>query len=153
MARGDKQAGKLQKKEPPVHLRDVLLGLALAVALALVGLYGTKLWRRAVPAFASPRSIHRVAYRATLDRIGEAGLVRARGETRERFASRVAARAPSLSRLTREHVGRAFGGRALAPPVEVRRLAGAAAAEARRQAPWWRLVLGWLNPISFFSSR
>jgi hypothetical protein len=88
-----------------------------------------------------------------LDRLVEVGLRRENGETRERFALRAAALAPSLPDLTREHVGRAFGSRALAPPPAMRDLGRRASREIRGAAPTWRVLLGLLNPISWFFSR
>jgi hypothetical protein len=94
-----------------------------------------------------------VAYRAALDRLSELGLRRVPGETRERFAERLEPRAPSLAPLTREHVGRAFGAHRLVPPAEMRRLASQAVAETVRGAPWWRVALGWIDPLSWLFTR
>jgi transglutaminase-like putative cysteine protease len=155
MARGDKHAGKL----PPPKKDDLLpsakqigqVGGSLLLAALLI-LYSIKGWRRFVPSVAGARSIHRVAYRAALDRLAETGWRREEGETRERFAARVTV-APTFSQLTREHVGRAFGAKKLATPDEVRQMMRVAGGETRAHARWWRLLLGILNPLSWTLSR
>jgi len=154
LARGDKTAGKsVDGRAKPIPWRAIGLRALLAVLFVLAQLYLVKLWRRFVPLVAGAGSVHRVAYRAALDGLVEAGFRREPGETRERFAARLGALSPSLVPLTRAHVGRAFGGRALPPPVEMRRLGRAATREARSRARWWRVLLGALDPTSWLRSR
>ena len=136
--------------------RNTARSLALygsAALLALLALlYAAKLWRRALPAFAPARAQPRVVYRAELDRLAEAGLMRRRGESREAFALRLRAEVPTLAALTRAHLAARFGGRGI-ESEQLRALARAARSELRRAIPWWRRALGLLVPWSFLRSR
>lgn len=134
--------------------KAILAALPWLLLAAFVLAYGTKLWRRLAPALSAPRHGPRVAYRAALDALSAVGVTRQRGESRERFAARAAAVAPSFGRLTAVHVGTALGSRterahasALAP------LASGVASEVRTKVPWWRWLLGLLNPLSWLWSR
>ena len=156
LARGDAHAGKL----PPPRRGDEGPGFAAVARVALLGLlallllgYGIKLWRLAVPSLAGARSVHRVAYRAALDRLVEVGHRRRPGETCEHFAERLALPGSALPSLARAHVGRLFGSRRLPGVRETRRLAVGARREAWAGAPWWRILLGCLNPLSWLLAR
>lgn len=157
LARGEKPSAKpkheAQEASKLPSAKQVGKGAGLVLGLLLLLLYAVKMWRRIAPYVAAPRSVYRLAYRAALDRLGEAGWRRSTGETRERFAVRLGGIAPTLTLLTREHVGAAFGSRRLARPGEVRRLAEQTASEAQGRARWWRLLLGTLNPISWTTTR
>ncbi len=159
MARGDRHGGKVaspqdQSTQDLARLGRVLVrGALLLLALALSLLYAIKIWRRLAPALVGAGQIHRVAYRSALDRLAEVGLVRGWGETRESFASRMMALAPSFDPLTRAHVARAFGGATLPAPRETRHWAGRVAREVRGRTPWWKTLLGWINPSSWLMSR
>ncbi len=140
-------------------LKDAALWLArgsLVAGLALfIALYSIKLWRRASPLFASGPRRTRVLYRAELDRLSEVGVLRAKGESPEAFADRVAAGLPSLTKLTRAHVGLRFGS-AWASQLkshDVSQLSQAVRDERARAFPWWRRVLGVLIPWSFLRTR
>ncbi len=129
-------------------------GLASAVAL-LALLYLVKLWRRASPMFASGPRRTRVAYRAELDRLSEVGVLRSKGESPEAFADRVAQGLPSLTKLTRAHVGLRFGSTwaSQLEPQQVHALSKAVRDERARAFPWWRRALGVLTPWSFLRTR
>lgn len=130
---------------------DVLPWILLALFLAA---YGTKLWRIFAPAVGSRRQAPRLAYRAALDRLSAVGHTRRPGESRERFAQRTSGVAPSFGRLTSALVGVALGSRAeQAQPVPLPPLASRVATEVRQQVPWWRWLLGALNPVSWLWSR
>ena len=95
-----------------------------------------------------------VAYRAALDSLSAVGWVRGYGEPRERFAGRVAEWAPAFDTLTRAHVAAALrptGATAEDLPLEV--LYRTVARQVRVRVPWWRWLLGALNPISWMWSR
>ena len=134
---------------PPYRLPDrseglIVLGSAL-LAWAGAG-HATKFWRRMAPVLARRDRTARLALRAALDRLAEAGLVRAPGETREAFAARAAALAPAIEPLTAAHLAARFGGQS-SDPVTAARLARAVARQraadprrvARRKVWWGRL--------------
>ena len=131
--------------------------------------YLAKVWRRAAPLFARPRSLARVGYRTSLDLLSEAGFARDRGESREAFAERIREKVPSFERLTAMHLaGRLGKGRdapgdddvepIFAEPLGVRSRDAWRAALAKLRSdldavPTWRRMLGFINPVSFFRSR
>jgi len=121
---------------------------SLAAGLLILFLYGSKLWRWWMPWFCREAQLPRLAYRTCLDRMADAGIVRAFGQTREAFARRMGSRA--FERLTALHVEAALGTRAL----ETRRetyleLAGEVNHDLRVQVSQIRRLLGLLNPISW----
>lgn len=147
----DQAEGSLNLRE---LARALLAALPWALLAAFVLAYGTKLWRRLAPALSAPRHGPRVAYRAALDALSAVGVTRRRGESRERFAARAAAVAPSFGRLTAVNVGSALGSRAeRARSDALGPLASGVAREVRTQVPWWRWLLGLLNPVSWLWSR
>lgn len=132
-------------------MRQALLA-TLLFGLTLVGAgHATKAWRRLAPRFLRSDRAARTAYRVSLDRLAEVGLVRQPGETREAFARRAAPLAPSFERLTALHLGARFGRRP-SEPGEARRLARAVAGElaARGGRRRW---LGLLAPFRWRASR
>lgn len=124
------------------------LGWLLGVGL-LGGHYVVKLWRRAAP-WVSDRSIAVAGYRAALDQLAELGLSRRHGESRERFAQRVGS--PSFAALTDLHVAAVFGGHAQ-PSSRWRAALSALRGELSGRAPWYRRLLGLLDPSSIHRSR
>lgn len=128
--------------------------LGQGLALALLGLYLIKLWRRFSPRFAKSKHLPRVSYRAELDRLAELGLVRSKGESREAFAERVALVSPSFRDLTRLHVGARFGSRREASRgAELAPLMRVGESERRYAFAWWRRFAGVLNPWSWLRAR
>lgn len=131
-----------------------LLGYVPYALLALIAFaYFVKMWRLAAPVFSSGS---RAAYRAALDRVSASGHIRDRGEPRERFAARLADLAPSFSMLTAVHVGTVLGSKAPGAAGQGRSakaLATDVGKEIRQATPWWRWLLGALNPISWWWSR
>jgi transglutaminase-like putative cysteine protease len=122
---------------------------AAAVAFAAFG----KLERRVAPRFARTDALPRLVYRRALDQLADAGAVRRFGETRERFAQRVGARAPSFARLTALHLRRALGGAGRGEPAELRRLGRSVAREVAGSTRAWRRALGFVNPFSWLLVR
>lgn len=127
--------------------------VAVGVPLCLLLLYLTKLWRRWSPLVAGAERLPRLAYRAELDRLSDLSMRRGFGESRERFAERIAGRAPSFAALTQRHVADRYGGERGMSRAEYRRLAGALRRERAAAAPLWRRLFGWLSPWSFLQSR
>lgn len=122
-------------------------------AATLLGLSAGKAWRRVAPAIAGPTSLPRVLYRAELDRLSDLSVRRRRGESREAFAARVRALAPSFDTLTHVHVGAAFGSRRPIDREALRALRTALRSELRQRYPLWRRLLGALLPWTWLSSR
>jgi transglutaminase-like putative cysteine protease len=148
------------------ELMKALKALLAAIPYALLALvalaYLTKLWRLAAPQVLGVSKAPRIAYRAALDRLSAVGLSRRGGESREGFAGRVAVLSPSFSPLTEVHLAAALGsprfarGGLGAGPSEAAPLPGLASRvgrEVRKSLPWWRWVLGALNPVSWLWSR
>ena len=139
-----------------------MLGVgALVVVLgALLLMYAIKLWRKVIPRFAAPRQLPRVAYRAALDKLAEAGISREEGESREAFAKRLEDRAPTLAKVTAWHLSARLGdpqrpvdGRDEYSRAAWRDALRALAGELPRSTKRWRRVLGALNPASFLDAR
>jgi transglutaminase-like putative cysteine protease len=162
--------GEMARKEPPPgeHAgRSSFQWRALWAALkqlaewllyaSVLGLYGAKLWRAWVPRFSSAEDLARVGYRAGLDRLSELGASRHEGETREDFARRLSARAPTLAEMTRLHLAARLGPSGRGPRGGDRAVWVQLAQQLRRElaqsAPAWRRWLGFLNPLSFWWSR
>lgn len=124
--------------------------LGLAVTWISAG-YTTKIWRRGRAYWSRRDPDGRLALRASLDRLGEAGWVRHPGETREAFAVRLKDRVPSFDRLTHTNLAARFGGRK-ADPALARQLGRRVARETARSGGWrrWR---GIFSPWSWTKSR
>lgn len=136
-------------------LRDVLrwIGWSLLglLTFAFVFLVIGKIVRRLAPRFASQDRLPIASYRAALDQLGELALRRRPGESREAFARRVSAIAPSFERLTRANVGAAFGSRRVDPTLETFR--AKLGEELARAFPFWRRFVGRLAFWSWLGSR
>ena len=150
--------------EAPAVRQDYRQELALAsMAMLLAFLFGTwsvKLWRRLIPAFCGGHSLPRVAYRRGLDRLAEAGVRRRRGESRESFATRVAANLPAFSEMTALHLMSRFSdparpeqSEAARSRVRWRELDRKLRSQLRSEAPLLRRLVGWINPLSFLGAR
>lgn len=118
---------------------------------AFFALYGVKLWRRLAPLWTKGAPLARVAYRAALDVLAEAGIVREYGETREAFARRVRAHIPSLEPLGHEAERVKLSGPSPAAPDagELRRHLDGVRQQVAVAKPLWRRVLGLLHPVSW----
>jgi hypothetical protein len=97
-----------------------------------------------------------VGYRAALDLLAEAGLVREPGETREAFARRLSM--PALEQMTAMHLRGALG--APGSAVESGRsraewtgLLARLRVEIAGARPWWRRWLGFVDPTSVYRTR
>jgi transglutaminase-like putative cysteine protease len=150
--------GTTVEPKPGSHfVARAALGVAIALAAILLVLYSVKGWRRLAPRFAGPAAMPRVGYRAALDVLTDRGQSRSIGETREKFAGRVADVAPVFVKITDLHVAAKLG-----PPdapqqskAEWKQLLGGLRGELRGKSalPWWKRLLNTLNPISFRASR
>ena len=165
-----KLLGELSRQQPPEDeseppqtlnlaallnkIRDALPRLlAHSVAYVLVAHYLVKLWRRWRVSWALQRKLARVSYRAALDLLAEVDLVREPGESRERFAERVAPVAPSFTTLTQLHLAGTLGDPARAPKrAEHRAALRAVRRELGASIGFLRRLTGGLNPFSFYRS-
>ncbi len=131
-------------------------GIAILLRLAgllFLGIYGIKFFRRWRPFFRSGR-IPFQAYRAALDALAETGIVRRDGESRERFAQRVADFSPSFPVLTEIHLAAALGSRKVPEPAgRVRSLLLAVHRELQGPVSGGRRLLRLLDPFSWARSR
>jgi hypothetical protein len=140
---------------PPSHLgRDLGRGALALLALALVLLYAAKIWRRLAPLFAGAAAMPWVGYRGALDMLSEVGASRAYGESREAFAARIRALAPSFEALTALHLQAALGPSREGGSREAWRSGlRALRREIGAATPLGRRILGALHPASFLGSR
>ncbi|MEL6182506.1 MAG: transglutaminase-like domain-containing protein, partial [Myxococcota bacterium] len=135
-------------------LRIALALLLLVGALILPTTVLIKLWRRWRAAQCDDKAAARLVFRATLDRLAEAGLVRAFGETREAFAARVRAQVPSLEEHTRAHHAAFYGSRQEHRSSEQHRaLAKAVQSELAAAVHWRRRWMGFFNPLTLWQAR
>ncbi len=143
--------------EPSLIERLSLAALAgwllIAVMAASLLSYLIKIYRQVVPMMAPGVAAYRLTYRAALDQLAEVGLRRRFGETRERFARRSEARAPSFARLSALHVGVALGSRHATSAEDWHAMTGRVRKELGESTPTWRRLLGTLDPFSWLRAR
>ncbi len=134
-------------------LAKVLRGLlGLLLLLATLGLL-VKVYRAWAPSFAAADQLYRVGYRAALDRLAEVGWSRQPGESREHFARRLVALAPTFVELTEKHLRAALGERQPADPKTFCRLADQVERELGQNVPTWRRLCGFCHPFSWMMAR
>ncbi|MCZ6806054.1 MAG: transglutaminase-like domain-containing protein [Deltaproteobacteria bacterium] len=126
--------------------------LLMLLGATLVFLYGVKAWRRLAPQWAPIASLPRVVYRAELDRIGEVSVLRAPGESRESFATRIRDQVPAFERLTQAHISSAFGRHEL-DSGSLREDAEGVRRDIRQRFSSWKRFLGFITPWSWLHSK
>lgn len=150
MARNENPKNTDDNLKPSYDVRGALARWFLRALIAILALlYLGKLWRRFVVYVCRPASASRVALRAALDRMAEAGQVRRTAQTREQFSRDAAHLAPSLAPLTRLHIEEAFGAHAGRERREYLSLVRSISSELRARRPAWRIAAGWLDPFSW----
>jgi transglutaminase-like putative cysteine protease len=137
---------------PLVGWRDVARGAAALLVLALVGAYTVKVYRALAPRLRRSQ-LYRIGYRGAADRLAAVGYWRGRAESRERFAARAAAVAPSFGMLTWAHLGPPLGSAVASDAPTIRGLMAAVAREVRVNVPLWRRAVGLVNPVSWWATR
>ncbi len=150
LAREDSSAGKSEEsksEKPALSIPYGKLFLVLFLLLILV-LYFIKIWRRIISRFSSSQ-IHRLSYRATLDRLAEVGLKRSFGETREAFALRINPPINYFREMTQLHLAQALGSESTITVLEWREMEKKIGKEIKLKFHFWRRHLGLLNPISW----
>ncbi|MEZ4287416.1 MAG: transglutaminase-like domain-containing protein [Polyangiales bacterium] len=130
-------------------LRRFVVTLLLTVVAMM---FAIKFYRLFSPYLPSEKHRALRLYRARLDALSEVGIRRRYGESRERFADRIANQIPSFVSMTTEHLRNAFS-----VPQDQTDLMGTIAAEVREQTriavPLWKRVFGRINPVSWWWSR
>jgi hypothetical protein len=148
--------GELARGEPPglddktpLVIPWELIGFSILGALvaAVVTAFFIKSYRRLATAN------HRLVYRAVLDVLSDLGAPRLPGESRERHAARLAARAPSFVPLTNAHLKLTLGHDDAAAREAMRTLARQTKAELSKSTPVWQRVGGFFNPIGWWFTR
>jgi protein-glutamine gamma-glutamyltransferase len=131
-------------------LHQLVAALPSLAVTILALLFFTKLYRRYVPFYCRPALLPRLAYRASLDCLADAGRLRGFGQTRESFARAIAPKCPSFLRLTEIHLDAALGkGNGGVEQKECLRLYRGAMRQIARMIPWWRRPLAGMHPCSW----
>jgi uncharacterized membrane protein YgcG len=129
-------------------MKSLVATLPYLLAALLALLYMVKVYRRLAPMYCRPASLPRLAYRASLDCLADAGYSRIYGQTREAFAGSLMPRCPSFLRLTEIHLNSALGrGQADVHPRKGLQLYRNATQEINKLIPWWRRWLGAVHPF------
>ncbi|MEM9192209.1 MAG: transglutaminase domain-containing protein [Myxococcota bacterium] len=133
-------------------LRYGLAGGGGLVGFVLLLLLTIKVGRRVAPRFSVGRALWRIGYRAELDRLSDLNLRRRYGETREAFARRVGAVAPSFEELTVAHLRARFHAGGI-EEAGYARASETLRRELRAAFPWWRRLLGAIVPWTWLQTR
>ncbi|MGA2262747.1 MAG: transglutaminase-like domain-containing protein [Acidobacteriota bacterium] len=129
-------------------LKQLIVALPFLLVAILALVYLVKLYRRLVPFYCRPAGLPRLAFRASLDCLAEAGRLRGYGQTREAFAKSVAPKCPSFLRLTEIHLDGSLGrGSGAVQPQECLRLYRGASRQILKMIPWWRRPLAAMRPF------
>lgn len=149
--------GELARKDPPGTLEDATpfeipwaalgFGALGLTVLALVLAFTVKVFRR------FGRGSHRLVYRSVLDVLSDHGHARHKGESRERHARRLAARAPSFVPLTSAHLRLSLGHDDPEGRAAVVALAQKTRAELRAHTPFLARVGALFNPVGWWFTR
>ncbi len=142
----------LARKALAVLARGAGILLVLGILAAGVG----KVVRRLGP-YVGPESTRTLrTFRAALDCLADVGVLRPFGDTRERFARDQGNRFEALAPLTEFRMREALGDPRNPSPPEARELLEHyrnLARQIRRSTPFWRRLLGLLNPFSWLFVR
>lgn len=138
-----------------INLDAVLNTLYALFALMLLSSYLIKIHRQLAPAYSRKENQHWLFYRAALDQLAALGISRRYGESREQFATRASAAAPSMTTLTAKHLEIALGAseQASLDKQQWQQLKSAIALELRQSASTWRRIGSVLNPVTWLWSK
>ncbi|MGM9999373.1 MAG: transglutaminase domain-containing protein [Candidatus Bruticola sp.] len=137
------------------------LMLILAV-VAFIGAWVHKIYIHLMAHLSSGSKRADCTYKAALVSLAEIGLRRRYGETREEFAERLAPQVPTLQTLTQGHIRcnlgespeTGFTSRTAIPTTaECAASYSAFKSELSSCAPWWRRMLGIVNPFAWLFVR
>ncbi|MBX2811677.1 MAG: transglutaminase domain-containing protein [Myxococcales bacterium] len=150
MARGEGKSGWEPAEPSPlvIWLKRWLKRTPWLLGLLVLGAYGVTWYRRWRPLL-TPAAV-RPAYRACLDRLAAAGIVREYGESRERFALRVSRQAPSFLALTEQLNREVLRGASTVLPKRAYRLGVSTVRELASGLPWWRRIGALVHPAPWW---
>jgi protein-glutamine gamma-glutamyltransferase len=117
---------------------------------ALVGAYLYKFYRRFEPLWCSAKRLPVAALRSGLDQLAEVGATRRYGEGRLDFARRLGLEA--LEPLTHFHLG-AVMGKQTPTAKELLQVREQLHQQIARRYAWWKRMLGFINPLSWWNSK
>lgn len=138
-----------------INIDAILNTLYALLALMLLSAYAVKIYRQLAPRYGRSENLHRLTYRAALDQLAAFGINRNYGESREQFALRVRATAPSMELLTAEHLEKALGAKTSESPNTLRwqSLKASVSRELQQSTSNWRKVWAVLNPAPWLWSK
>jgi transglutaminase-like putative cysteine protease len=138
-----------------ISLERLLTVFYILVLSAIVTAYLIKIYRLWIPSRAALKSQYRLSYRSALDQLSAIGIYRKTGESREQFAARASTIAPTMKKLTRQHLSMTLGSedRTSCQRVEWLALNECVNQEIRENADSWKVYLAILNPFSWVLSR
>lgn len=128
------------------------IGLGLLLATLLI-LFGVKYWRLWIPRIARAEHQPRLRYRAALDRLAEQGYRRQYGETREAFAARLEAIAPTFTALSMLHLRWCFGEKTPEAPQKIAQQYHLFESYLHQSRCWYQRLGAALVPWSWFRSQ
>ncbi len=157
MSRGEStnKDGKPQKNadlqiESQMVVKILGLCVAALIVLFILFAYVMKIFRRLSIYTGGLKVKLTTVFIAALDSLADVGVRREYGEAREDFATRVYDRFPALKALTAHHMKKALG----ESPVEctsqeLMKHYKDLKKQIRSNFPWWRRLIGLINPISW----
>ncbi|MBN9416858.1 MAG: transglutaminase domain-containing protein [Candidatus Eremiobacteraeota bacterium] len=154
----EKKPAAEEKAFRKINLQEVMRFLLLmgwrvfkwTFLFGFIGNYLYKFYRRFEPLWAGPKRLPVAALRSGQDQLAEVGVVRAYGEGRLAFARRTELEA--LEGLTHWHLAAVLGGKT-PNAKELLQLREQLHQQIARRYPAWRRLLGFINPLSWWSSR
>lgn len=138
-----------------IDIQLVLNSLYLLVLFTLLGSYCVKYYRLWIPAHAQLENQYRLSYRSVLDQLAAVGLHRNFGESREQFAARASKLAPSIQKITNQHLALALGDteKTAYSQQQWTDLRAAVLKEIRANAEAGKKILALANPFSWLLSK
>ena len=138
-----------------INLQLILNVLTALILATLLSAYTIKFYRSWIPSRAATDKQYRLSYLAMLDQLAAIGLHRQFGESREQFARRVEFVAPSMQKLTNQHLALALGSqdKNSFDAAKWAELRSTIAQEIGRNTQTWKRVVAWINPFSWLLSK
>ncbi len=138
-----------------ISLERLLAIFYILILSAIVSAYLIKLYRLWIPSRAAVASQYRLSYRSALDQLSAVGVYRKIGESREHFAARAGKLAPSIEKLTQQHLAMTLGNKDKNSYERKQWLAlnQAVNREIRENTDPWKVYLSTLNPFSWVLSK